>query len=605
MKITDVIEPRKPHVSKWEVGTFDIETRDDNGGTALLGRFIMGATCRDNEGDTVKFYNKPVDMLKHMLAQQDKVRWFCHNGGNFDFKYIINDPECLELVKSKEYTIDVIGGKIAKGLMLRKGKKITLFCDSYKLMPMKLSKLTRDLGVETVKGHIDFDNEDFDENKPEHIEYLRDDVKSLWQIVTKYRAIIGSEFGADIKCTASSTAFNAWTTILHKKVFRHCKEVNAFARNAYYGGRTECFYQGTAHNVNYIDVNSLYAYIMHEYGGLHRPYFTTEYSGPGFYKVKAFVPDFYKFGPLPFRKPDGTGVLFPIGSFETYVSSLEIDLARELGATVDVIEGYAFDEHDKDLFKPFIEKCMELRARDYHGALGLTAKFLQNNLYGFFGMLPVRSELLFSADEPTEPGYYPAVDDKTGMLVANLWERMTEKESINCIPAFAAWITAAARCHLLRAMVAEEKAGNTVLYCDTDSVLMLGEPVSRIAEGEYGAFKLEYTFPVFRTITAKTYDGLTGRLDKDGNPERVMRCKGIPAKKLKPDMFTDALEGKEVIVHFVQLHSLSRVAKTGVLGSSNAHRRMPTIRSITTRIPSEGGYTKPHKINLENVDNAV
>lgn len=597
MKVTDVIEPDTGHIGKWAIGTFDIETRSDIGESALLGKFVLGATCRDARGETVQFHDTMVGILFEILKYQDKVRWFCHNGGNFDFKYFITDANCLLLIKERGFRIDVIGGKIAKGLMLKKGKKTILVCDSFKLMNMSLAKLTAGLKVDCLKGHINFDIEDFDETNQLHLDYLRDDVKSLWQVVAKYRDIITTEFGTDIKCTASSTAFSCWKTTITDKVFKHNEKCNLFARLAYYGGRTECFYQGTAHDVSYIDVNSLYAFIMRDYGGLHRPFYTTDYAGPGFYRIDCVVPTDCKFGPLPYRKPDGSGVLFPVGRFSTHASSLEIDLARELGAIVTIHEGFAFDVWNKDLFKPFIEKCVSLRQRDYCGALGLAAKFLQNNLYGFFGMSPLRSELIFSFEEPEEGDFTPVVDSRTGEQIETLWERDRIQDSINCIPAFAAWITAGARVHLLRAMVAEELAGNTVLYCDTDSVLMTGSPISRIAEGEYGAFKLEYIFDTFQPVTGKTYRGVSA-----GN--ETLRCKGIPAKKLTAAHFDMALNDNgqrglldtRPLIEYVQLFSLSRVARNGTLGNNSANRHMPGVASMTTRTAGKGGFTNP--INL-------
>lgn len=595
----DVIEPKAGKILKWRIGTFDIETVPIGGRTALLGAFKQGATYVDG---TVTYHDTMYDLLRYILKHKDEVRWYCHNGGGFDFKYIIVDKRCMSYLECSGYTLEVIGGSIAKALRLTQGKRSIFLCDSFKLMPSSLDKLAKSLQVETLKGKIDFDNESYDPNNAQHRLYLQNDVVSLFQVVTKYRNIIQTEFGTDIKITASSTAFECWRTCITENVYRHSEEVNTFARKGYYGGRTECMFQGYAIGANYIDVNSLYAYIMHEYGGLHRPYYTEQYidntATPGFFHVTANVPEYEKFGPLPYRKEDKSGIVFPVGRFQTYASSIEIDLAISRGTEVVVHQGYAFEEHDRDLHKPFIGKCMELRSRDYSGALGIAAKFLQNNLYGFFGMNPLREELVFSPICPG-PEYELVIDEKTGEYIDGLWTSLQYKETANCIPAFAAWVTACARAYLLSAMYAEEDAGNTVLYCDTDSIILQGQPVSPISEGTYGDFKFEYVDADFTGITAKTY-----KINEVGSTP-TMRCKGLPNKRMEPEFYDRALQGEKIKVPFTQLYSLARVAKTGRrglhlpdrLGIDAMFRTMPTPDSMTSRTIGEGGWSKPHNLN--------
>jgi hypothetical protein len=586
-----LIRPSKGKLCNYEIATFDIETKPVDGESALLAPYCLGATCLDGTDKTIKYHYYPLTLLQYIISKGDSYRWYCHNGGGFDFKYILADKPCQEWILSQGWEVSIIGGKIVKALMFRKGKKTILVCDSFKIMPSSLAKLSKALDVETAKGFIDFDTEEFDPTNPIHLEYLRDDCISLWQVVQKYRDIINDQFGTEMKCTASSTAFSCFLTTLDAPIFHNSKMVNSFARKSYYGGRTECFYQNRIQSAIYIDVNSLYAYIMYNCGMLRKPFYTKEYAGNGFYYVKACVPEGIKFCPLPYRKPDNTGVLFPCGEFKTFVSSEEIEIARSQGCMVDIIEGYGFDEHDRDVFKPFITKCMELRAVDYNGPLGIAAKFLQNNLYGFFGMNPLRDETILSPFQPDEAdGFSPIIDEITGLMIPGLWEREKYEETQNCIPAIAAWITANARAYLLRAMIAEEKAGNKVLYCDTDSIIMQGIPVSPIADGEYGKFKVEYIIDEFIGITGKTYR-FTDDKQKD-----VLKCKGIPQKKLTAEMFDLTLAGVKQTREFVQLNSLSRVLKTGLLGNEHATRTMPNPHSITTRVPHEDGFTRPIKL---------
>jgi hypothetical protein len=496
-------------------------------------------------------------------------------------------------------------------------------------MQQSLDALAKGFGTHTSKGFVNFAaGEIFDPTNPEHLQYLRDDCISLYQVITKYREIINKEFKTDPKLTAASTAYNCWATMLPegKRIWKHGKLVSEFCRKAYFGGRTECLYQGTVENVTCIDVNSLYAYIMREVGGLHKPFYTTSLQArdghilPGFYRVRCTVPVSLKFGPLPCRKRDGAGTIFPVGKFITHASSVEIEFAIELGCQIEVIEGYAFDEWDKDLFKPFIEECIHIRSKDYNGAYGQTAKFLQNNLYGYFGMKAERDEVIVCDELPDEEGFDPVCDTHTGEVLPGLWSKKTVQETVNQIPAFAAWITANARVHLLRAAYEEENAGNTVFYCDTDSLFMRGVPVSKIADGEYGAFKVEWKNATFYGVSGKAYmyvlknvkeygycyqltdeeiSKLRGRgkmFDLEGNLWH-MKHKGLPARVLTPELFNTAEGGIAKIATEIEIPTLNRLfvqLKTGERGNEFARRSSCTVKSISNRVPGDGyGATTP------------
>lgn len=626
--ITRAIYPQVPISEQWQIGTFDIETKPVGDESALIAPFVYGATCRDYEGDTVEFHTSLLSMLQHCLAFSDRIRWFCHNGAGFDFKYFLMDNDCIEWLKLGGYSINIVGDRIPKALIFKRGKRNIYFVDSFKLMQASLNTLSRGFNVEVTKDFIDFDEENFDEENETHKDYLKRDVVSLFQVVTSYRKIINEQFNTEPKLTASSTAFRAFATILQRPVYHHSEECNAFARQSYYGGRTECFFQGEARDVTCIDVNSLYAYIMYEFGAIECPYKTKTYQEgkPGFYRVKARVPISLKFGPLPYRKPDLSGTIFPVGVFDTFASSVEIEIARTMGCDVEIVEGFAYDLHTKELFRPFIDRCKAVRALDYNGAHGQCAKYLQNNLYGFFGMNPNRSEIIFSNVMPSEEGYEMVIDE-SGNPIEKLWERKRCIETVNCIPSFAAWITANARCHILNAALTEEKAAGTVYYMDTDS-LFLSPPrtglVSDVTEGRYGSFKREFVADKFVGVTAKTY---LYQIDADRSPEYVasmsvkdlktlrrtgkvydikgnlvkMKCKGLPSHTLNPDMYDTALENGQSTARYVQMNSIISALRKGNYGNDKATRSMPRMTSITTRVShGRNAFTTPIVLNERN-----
>lgn len=621
----EAIEPGKPRKENWRIGTFDIETFSETIENQLLAPFCLGATCISDSERGVVYHDTPVALLEYMLAFGDTVKWYAHNGARFDFFHIFEDAECQQLIESRGYKVDVIGGDKPKALMFKRGKKTTFFCDSYKLMPVPLGKLTKDFKVRSTKGFINFEaGEKFYKNNPAHREYLRDDVLGLYQVMVKYRRVINEEFGGiEPRTTAPSTAFKSWCALLDERVYKHSPDVNAFARLSYYGGRTECYHQGEIFPIVCIDVNSLYPYIMQEVGGLHKPFYTTRWQEEeyeGFYKVRASIPETSKFGYLPYRKPDKTGVLFPVGRFTTYATSSEIRFAMESGCDIQVIEGWCFEINDKQLFTKFVDKCKNLRAKDYNGSYGQTAKIMQNSLYGIFGMNPNKKSVLYSPYLPDEEGYEQVLHPETAMPVPNLWCKSICEETLNCIPAWAAWTTGNARLHILKAAIKEENAGNYVAYKDTDSLFIRvangGSLASYINEGEYGAFKIEYPRPgeeqrSFVGITAKSYMTVQEKLHEIGyssslEPEELskmrgrgsyidefgsqfdMKIKGLPKRSLTPEMFWDGGKGIATEVEFAQINSLLMGLRTGQIGKMSK-RSSPTVRSITTRVPAIDG----------------
>jgi hypothetical protein len=588
----DVITPITTNriKNKWEVGTFDIETIPaSEGSSALFGNFSLGATCLDSQGKTVAYFDNIKNMLEYMLSFHDKIRWFAHNGARFDFRYFLSDQDCVSWF-SKLYQVKIIGGGVPKAIMFKRGKKTILLCDSVKLMPDSLKNLSNAFNVETPKGELDFDKENFDRNNSLHREYLRSDVVSLFQVMTKYRDTMVKHFSTDSKCTASSTAFMAFRRTIDKNIFHHANEVNEFCRRGYYGARTEMLFQGNIKGTGrYVDANSLYPYVMSTQGSIDRPYFTSQYNPdkPGFYECICEIPD-TKFGPLPYRNK---GLCFPVGKFATVASSVEINKALELGNKVEVIRGVCFDEWNKDLFKPFVEKCKALRMTDYKGPIGLIAKFTQNNLYGFFGMNPEREDITFSIECPSED-HIPLIDQLTGKQIKNCWTCQINETTVNMIPAYAAWITANARVFLLDAMLKEEARGNVVVNCDTDSIMECGDNPGLDIGPDYGQWKVEYLIPEagYFGVSAKTY------MIIQDNDKAVLRSKGIPARFMTKEMYYKCIEGDTIEVSYPKVNGLKSTIKNRGMGEM-AKRKMTKLENISNRLSNGIGFTSPIKLD--------
>ena len=168
---------------------------------------------------------------------------------------------------------------------------------------------------------------------------------------------------------------------------------------------------------------------------------------------------------------------------------------------IEYIEGYMF-KGSHGLFDEYIDTFMELK-KSGEGARKSTAKLMLNSLYGKFGTNPQKEERIINFED----GIFKTTNkDEEGNLLEYL--------SNSVYLPMASFITSYARDVLIEAV---NNVFDRFLYCDTDSIHILGNEVPNIPvdNKELGYWKLEGEFVNAKYIGAKRYAELMQISKKD------------------------------------------------------------------------------------------
>lgn len=281
----------------------------------------------------------------------------------------------------------------------------------------------------------------------------------------------------------------------------------AMEREAYHGGRVECFRLGTLKGRwRLLDVNSLYPYVMHgnqfpariafrrhTVGGFPWLDYARQYCCIAKVTVATDEPAY------PYIA-DGK-LIFPTGRFRATLCGPELIYASQRGHVAEV-HGVAYYEGER-LFDGFVEHLYTERMSAKQAGDATRAYYLKlmlNSLYGKFGQRgQVWREDDASADLSARS--WVEVDAQTRVVtrfrqLGGLVQRLErEPESRDSVPAIAAYVTAYARIHLW--LLIERAGRENVAYCDTDSLLVNDAGYERLADllddEALGGLKLECT----------------------------------------------------------------------------------------------------------------
>jgi hypothetical protein len=564
------------------IATFDIET------PLIDKRNLMH--LEDScvwDGLMYSHYWTPAELVHHFF-EHPGYRYYAHNAARFDFSFIMEDitRECRErgLTAIKDFKPVIQGEDNLIGIIIKhKNKTIFELRDSYALIPMKLEEAAA-IYATTQKGDIGLgDGVSYDRTNERHIAYLHSDVLSLYEVLENFQKLVHLLFDVTLGFTAGSTALSAWRATIPTghAYYRLHPYFEEFSRAAYYGGFV---YPGTTteivEDVVVLDYNAAYAAQMRKGVPGRRHWRTGEYEAdlPGIYKVIVQVPKGIR-PPIPYRAKNNQ-VLWQTGTFDTTVTSIEIEYALTKGCRFQILEGIVW-ECIEFPFNEFLDKCEEFELRD-GGVHKAVAKNMRNPLYGKFGTkLESRSyyvqldgELPVSTE--TEKVYW-VIDQQTGEQINHVYYKM-EKNTSDCIfPHWAAWITASQRIELMKAMDVLQ----TPLYGDTDSIFCYRRDYERAVSQNllpfgkrYGMLKLEKELSFAKIKGLKNYRAI----DKDG--KKHAKCKGVPKRHMLEIFDSDeAVEYASIRSAFMSL----------------MHPEKP-LMSVQKRSPSKWENSKSWKI---------
>jgi len=407
--------------------------------------------------------------------------WKCyaHNGGKFDFTFILDilnkdyykDKFKITPIRSGSRILELRIGRLNKK---REVKDSWTFRDSVGLFAFPLKKLAKNFGVKTQKG--DFDHEkinwrNYKKLMNEWQPYLKKDCYSLYEILDVFEKSLLKDYGVNLSkiMTISQLAMTIYRThYMPDMIIPTYSSIESFIRESYFGGRTEVFNMRSK-KANYYDVNSLYPFVMHKYKyPVGRPHyiFGGDSSMFGIFKVKVTTPKNMMYPLLPKRK-DGK-LLFPLGTWTGTYCTPELKKAEELGYDIEYLGGYVFDQ--SYLFKDYINHFYKKKQQSEKDSVDyITAKLLQNSLYGKFGQKREQKKLSLSPANKIDKANQDLMNNVYGFL--ELDEQTKESKSNHILPAISSFVTSYARVELYEQIQIVENIGGIIYYCDTDSLI--------------------------------------------------------------------------------------------------------------------------------------
>ena len=446
----------------------------------------------------------------------------------------------------------------------KKGVQINIR-DSLLILPMGLSKLGSQFGVEVLKAvepvylnENDVTNPflmkdlshyskdvllitDFQVWKDKVTNYCETDCVSLYQIIIKFRDLVYDKWELYIENypTTPSLSFAIYRRhyledgiipIYKGKVFN-------FLRESFTGGATE-MYKPYGENINCYDVNSLYPTSMsqnkfpvgqtYEFIGdidlfyklenpkiwnINNSYFIGEANVQ---KTRELYQPYLQINHL--GKVEGFSenrTISPNGTFNMKINSCEYHNAISRGDyQIKIVMGYLW--FNKNIFYDFVTDIYNMRKLySKSDPMNLTCKLILNALYGRFAMKPIISKTeIIKSDldicEFLKENIIESEDDINENYVLLTYrpnnEDLLENVEYSNSIAIASAITAYSRVFMSQF---KNNHNYILYYTDTDSIFIGGILPKNLIGSELGQFKLENSFKEIVFLGPKIYSGIT------------------------------------------------------------------------------------------------
>lgn len=549
---------------------------------------------------------------------------YAHNGGRYDHLFMI--PWLRAHDKLFSWDVVTAGGRciIITVRWVADPRISWEFRDSVSIVPLSLKEACKTFCPEQVQK-MSMDEDDFvkiDEHDPYWDQYNAVDCIANHNVITNFTKLI-NKLGGRVKITAPGTAVDIFrrkylkTWIERVEHFKnscpgkcntkHCERLDCngeechgcaheFARSAYYGGRTELFWNyGT--DITYFDLNSSYAASMLErmpvgkayefvparqtIDEIVRTFDTWSKTKVGIVECEVEIPESCHIPPLPYPR-DGK-LLFPVGKFSGVWDYEELKLLThpQVGGRITKVRRSHWYKGEP-IFREMVLALYHYRQKhingckngsvckseacnpDYSEGLSYCAKLILNSLYGRFGMNLIRERTIIISPDDEWPKYGYCIDLKG----YSVWNVQTVIKSSCSIPQIAEHVTTLSRIRLFLGMMEIVEQGKEVFYCDTDSVMSNGamtesedlggwknEEPGMLVSGDFvlpKTYRLRFHEP--GCVSPITCAGCVQKHDKkckgctDFSCRRTKsRMKGIPRNKQTATSWTDLVEdGKQI-----------------------------------------------------------
>ncbi len=405
-----------------------------------------------------------------------KVKLWCiARNINFDFTVL----QGWKYLREAGYTLKFFycSGTTVIISVFREGSSIILL-DSMNWFVESLEKTGDRIGI--PKMHVDFATV----SDADLAVYCKNDVRIELENFRLFIKFMVENKISRLCYTRGSVAMAAYLyRHYHTDIWIHNnREAIQLEREAYKGGRVECFRLGEFRDGPYtvVDVNSLYPFVMREYDYpcryIRQEHYPTMPEFRDYLREYAVVAKVVIDTPEPVYAVRGERTFFPIGNFTAALCTPELSYAADRGHIVKVLRCVLYEK--ADLFRDFVDSFYAMRLRFKREGVAeyveLCKKIL-NSLYGKFGQKAEEWEKI-GEDAAEEDRYETWIDADSSRTMTIRWlmgqcfKLKRFDESFDSFPAIAAHVTAYGRLTLWRLMQ-KAKAGN-YFYCDTDSLIV-------------------------------------------------------------------------------------------------------------------------------------
>jgi len=530
---------------------FDIEC--ENWDTLVL----AAAVCED--GTTEVFYDSE-DVAEWYLNLDPKDEVIAHNGGGYDFLYLIS------IMDEFAWSANMAGSSIVS-CRVRSHANLR---DSFRLFPSSLAKWTGrkdEVGLTCIcendcGGYCAISRSLPPPQMRRLADYCVQDCRALLETWQEDLGRLESEglsvFNGRGKPRSTIGAV-AWNTAAPLAGIDPAAPVSwpdyDAGRLAYYGGRTEVGKTDSTVGHRY-DVNAMYpwALTLPVPYGMRESLFGEESSRaygsgrPGLYNALVEVPE-TDIPPLPHRYSDDAkaqGRLMPgrllwtTGRFEGWWTFVELAAAERHGAKVLRVKASNHWSHHAAIFKPYVESIYGARrAAKEQGDMrwaGLL-KWFANSLSGKLAQQPEVTRLVvLPEDENPGEGWHP--------VAGRVWAQTTRKVASCGRTWAAAYLTSRAREKLLDRM---KRHSGAWLYCDTDSTYLVNRDDAGVDQLKLGAWGYEGECNDWTALAPKLYRY------RDEDAKEHVRARGVP----RPSWATlDAMRAGETVRREMGVHRI-------------------------------------------------
>jgi len=551
-----------------EFGTFDIES------IGLGGSYADGTTYSEALGSV---RHRTVSSLWKALIEPPRSSrkawtWYAHAGARFDFTYIA--ASIVDYSRTQECVIETVqqGSKII-GLKVPTRGGIVLIYDSFPLIQTSLDSASKAYAREFSKSS----------HCPDHdftipgvyyspdcsicVEYMYQDAVALWHVMTNVTQIINSTFGVNPGLTTGGMAIRAWkATIPNGHVYTRQSDIKEeFLRRVGCGSLTYPGYTSAIQrDVVTIDRTAAFAACMLDGGYPTSSGTWTNKYVPGefgMYQCRVSCPIDIDFPVIPAYLENNGGRKFATGTFTSYITSEQYELALSIGYDLTVVKGLVFNRCE-NVFTEFIEMCQSLETPEDGSicdpAVKLMVKNARNSLNGKFNIRPVM-ERIFIGKMQIGCKHKAWVDSVNGKLLPGyLMDEIVDAPYAN--PAWYALTVTRQQIAMIRLLLLLEPSERGKV--DTDSLTTTIKGLSKLPvkiEPGYGNFKVEHEWDWLQSLGCKNYHG------REVNGNRINFCKGIPRKVMAAHMDEQMAvgEGFDRQLQFESLRTLTDMFKKG------------------------------------------